>query len=104
MDFVYVEDVARANLLALASDESDDVFNVASGTETSLNDLAAALVSAMGVEGTPEYAPERKVNPVPRRLAETSRAAEKLGFRAAVPLDEGLARLVTWWKHERAGL
>jgi UDP-glucose 4-epimerase len=48
MDFVYVEDVARANVLALQSDIGDDVFNVASGTETSLNQLADALLWVMG--------------------------------------------------------
>jgi UDP-glucose 4-epimerase len=101
MDFVYVEDIARANVLALASDVSDEVFNVASGVETSLNDLAAALGRAMGVRVTPEYGPERKVNPVPRRLASTEKARRVLGFTASVPLDEGLSRLVRWWRAER---
>jgi len=101
MDFVYVEDIARANVLALASDVSDDVFNVASGVETSLNDLAVALGRAMGVRVDPEYGPERKVNPVPRRLASTEKAKRMLGFTASVPLDEGLSRLVKWWRAER---
>jgi UDP-glucose 4-epimerase len=101
MDFVYVEDVARANVLALSSDLSDEVFNVASGVETSLNDLAAALGRAMGVRVAPEYGPERKVNAVPRRLASTEKAKRMLGFTASVPLDEGLSRLVTWWRAER---
>jgi UDP-glucose 4-epimerase len=101
MDFVYVEDIARANVLALASDVSDEVFNVASGVETSLDDLAAALGRAMGVRVTPEYGPERKVNPVPRRLASTEKARRVLGFTASVPLDEGLSRLVRWWRAER---
>jgi UDP-glucose 4-epimerase len=101
MDFVYVEDIARANVLALASDVSDEVFNVASGVETSLNDLAASLGRAMGVTVAPEYGPERKVNPVPRRLASTEKARRMLGFSASVPLDEGLSRLVRWWRAER---
>lgn len=101
MDFVYVEDIARANVLALSSDVSDEVFNVASGVETSLNDLAAALGRAMGVRVAPEYGPERKVNAVPRRLASTEKAKRMLGFTASVPLDEGLSRLVTWWRAER---
>jgi UDP-glucose 4-epimerase len=101
MDFVYVEDVARANVLALASDVSDDVFNVATGVETSLNELAAALSRAMGVKTTPEYGAERKVNPVPRRLASTGHAARRLGFTASVSLDEGLSRLVRWWRAGR---
>jgi len=101
MDFAYVEDVARANVLALASDVSDDVFNVASGVETSLNDLATALGRAMGVRVVPEYRPGRKVNPVQRRLASTEKARRVLGFTASVPLEEGLSRLVKWWRAER---
>jgi UDP-glucose 4-epimerase len=101
MDFVYVEDVARANVLALASDVSDEVFNVASGVETSLNDLAAALSRVMNVDRAPEYGPERKVNAVPRRLASTEKAERMLGFTASVSLDEGLSRLVEWWRAER---
>jgi UDP-glucose 4-epimerase len=101
MDFVYVEDVARANVLGLASDVSDEVFNVATGVETSLNELAAALGRAMDVVVTPEYGPERKVNPVPRRLASTEKARRLLGFTASVSLDEGLSRLVHWWRAER---
>ena len=101
MDFVYVEDVARANVLALAGEASDEVFNVASGVETSLNDLAAALSRVMSVRRAPEYGPERKVNAVPRRLASTEKAERMLGFRASVPLEEGLSRLVEWWRAER---
>jgi UDP-glucose 4-epimerase len=101
MDFIYVEDIARANVLGLASDVSDEVFNVASGTETSLNDLAAALARVMGREVAPEYGPERSVNPVPRRLASTEKANRLLGFRAQVSLEEGLRRLVAWWRTQR---
>ena len=101
MDFAYVDDIARANVLALASDVSDEVFNVASGVETSLNDLATALGRAMGVRVVPEYRPGRKVNPVQRRLASTEKARRVLGFTASVPLEEGLSRLVKWWRAER---
>ena len=101
MDFVYVEDAARANVLALAGEVSDEVFNVASGVETSLNELAAALSRVMNVRRAPEYGPERKVNAVPRRLASTEKAERMLGFRASVPLEEGLSRLVEWWRAER---
>lgn len=97
MDFVYIDDVARSNVLALGSDVVDEVFNVASGTETSLNDLAAALLKVMGSDLQPEYAPERSVNPVPRRLADVSKAKSLLNFQSAVGLEDGLARLVDWW-------
>ena len=104
MDFVYVEDVARANILALTSDLGDEVFNVASGVETTLNDLAYALLGVMGSNLVPEYGPERKVNPVSRRLADTSKAERMLGFRAGVDLDEGLHRLVDWWRDNRGNI
>jgi UDP-glucose 4-epimerase len=101
MDFVYIDDVAQSNVLALKSDVTDDVFNVASGVETSLNELAYALLRVMGSDLTPEYGPERKINPVSRRLADTTKAERLLGFRANVGLEEGLARLVTWWSENR---
>lgn len=98
MDFVYIEDVARSNIAALQSDVSDEVFNVASGTETSLNQLAAALLKVMGSDLQPEYGPERKVNPVSRRLADVTKAEKMLGFKATIGLEEGLSRLVDWWR------
>lgn len=101
MDFVYIEDVARSNVLALASDATDEIFNVASGTETSLNELANALLAVMGSDLRPEYGPERKVNPVSRRLADIGKARRLLGFEPTVTLEEGLARLVAWWQSNR---
>ena len=105
MDFVYIDDVARANVLALQSDCDDEVFNVASGRETSLRDLAAALLQVMGATHLePEYGPERSVNPVPRRLASTRKAESMLSFRAEVDLEQGLDRLVRWWQAHRQAL
>lgn len=103
MDFVHAEDVARANILAARSDITDEVFNIASGTETSLNDLARALLDAMGSTLSPAYGPERAVNPVPRRLADVEKARRLLGFEARITLDEGLRRLVQWWREENEG-
>ena len=102
MDFVYIEDVARANILAAQADVSDEVFNIASGIETSLNDLAFALLTVMDSDLMPEYGPERKVNSVPRRLADTRKAEQMLSFRAQVSLEEGLRRLVDWWEERKA--
>jgi UDP-glucose 4-epimerase len=98
MDFVYIEDVARSNILALQSEVTDDVYNIASGTETSLNQLADLLLKVMDSNLKPEYGPERKVNPVSRRLANISKAEEILGYRPQVSLQDGLNRLVFWWK------
>jgi UDP-glucose 4-epimerase len=101
MDFVYIEDIARANILAAKANVTDEVFNVASQVETSLNDLAYSLAKVMGSNLTPEYGPERKVNPVQRRLADTSKAKQLLGFEAEVSLEEGLSRLVKWWQEQK---
>jgi UDP-glucose 4-epimerase len=104
MDFVYIDDVARANVLALQAEVSDEVFNVASGTETSLHELATRLLEVMGSQLCPEYGPERKVNPVARRLADVDKAQRMLGFTAGVGLKEGLSRLVGWWRENRVEL
>jgi UDP-glucose 4-epimerase len=102
MDFVYIDDIAEANLRAATADVTDVVCNVATGVETSLNDLARTLVEVMGSDLEPEYGPERKFNAVARRLADTKRARDLLGFEAKVPLREGLQRLVAWWRAEQA--
>ena len=101
MDFVHVADIARANILAASADLTDEVFNVACGVETSLNELAATLLEVMGSELPVEYGPPRAVNGVSRRLADTTAAADRLGFRAEIGLREGLAGLVEWWRAEQ---
>lgn len=101
MDFIYIDDIARANVLGLKSDVTDEVFNVASGVETNLLELADALMRVMGKKLEPEFGPERKINAVPRRLASTEKAERLLGFKSQVTLDEGLERLVTWWRANR---
>jgi len=99
MDFVYIDDVARANVLALLSPVGDRVFNVASGVETSLLELAQALLRVTDSTLEPEFGPARNVNGVTRRLADVSLASRLLGWKAEVGLDDGLRRLVGWWRH-----
>jgi len=101
MDFVHVHDIARANILAAQADVSDEVFNIASGRETSLKQVAELLAQVMGCPLQLEHAPERKVNPVPRRLADTSRAKRMLDFEAMISIEQGLKTLVEWWKQEQ---
>lgn len=97
MDFIYTADVARANVLAAGSNIAEGTYNVASGTETSLLDMARTLLRVMGSDLSVEHGPARQVNSVVRRLADTSAAARDLGFKAEVELDEGLRQLVSWW-------
>src|SRR6476620_2082067 len=101
MDFVNTVDIARAHLLAAESDVTEGVYNVASGVETSLAELAYALLRAMDSDLPLEHGPERKVNGVTRRLASTEAAANDLGFRAQIDLETGLRDLVQWWRAEQ---
>jgi UDP-glucose 4-epimerase len=101
MDFVHALDIAHANILAAKADVTDEVFNIASGVEISLLDLARTLLRAMGSNHRLEFGPQRKVNPVARRLADTTKAQRLLGFRAAIPLEDGLRGLVGWWQEQR---
>jgi UDP-glucose 4-epimerase len=101
MDFVYVEDVARAFVLAATAEASGEVFNVASGVETSLKQLAQTLLNVMESPLEIEYGPARKLGAVARRLADTSKAADQLGFKADVSLEEGLRRLIEWWRQQQ---
>lgn len=96
MDMINIDDVTNANILAMESTVTDEVFNVASGAETSLLGLLQTLLRVTGSPLQPEFMPERTVNPVPRRLADTSKAADLLGFKAKVSVEEGLRRLISW--------
>jgi len=104
MDFIFTTDIARANLLAAAGDRTEGVYNVASGTETTLLGLAEALLSVMGSDLAVEHGPDRAVNGVVRRLADTDAARRQLGFEAEVGLHDGLRRLVDWWQPQREAI
>ncbi|NYE35534.1 UDP-glucose 4-epimerase [Nocardioides cavernae] len=101
MDFVFTTDIARANVLAAQSGVVQGVYNVARGEETSLLELAEALLRVMGSDLSVEHGPERGVNGVVRRLADTSAAERDLGFVARTGIEEGLRQLVEWWRPQR---
>jgi UDP-glucose 4-epimerase len=101
MDFIFADDIARANILAARAPVSDVVYNVASGSEFSLNECAEMLLSVMKSPLKVEYGEARKVNGVTRRLASTWRAEQEIGFQAVVPFEQGLRRLVEWWRQSR---
>jgi UDP-glucose 4-epimerase len=96
MDFVYIEDVARANVAGLVADVTDEVFNVGMGVETTLSELCHLLLKVSGSNLKPEYHEARKVANVRARRATTDKAEKMLGFRAQVHLEEGLKRLIRW--------
>jgi UDP-glucose 4-epimerase len=96
MDFVFVEDVARANLLAAQSDVTDEVFNVGTGVQTSLNELCDLLLRLSDSKLRPEYREARAVANVQTRRAAVEKAKRELGFEARVSLEQGLRELIRW--------
>jgi UDP-glucose 4-epimerase len=102
LDLIHTRDIARANLLAAGSDLVEGVYNVASGAETSLLELAESLLRVMGSDLAVEHGPERAAGHVVRPGADTSTARNELGFVAEVGLEEGLRELVEWWRPLRA--
>jgi UDP-glucose 4-epimerase len=96
MDFVFVEDVARANVAGLVSDVTDEVFNVGMGVQTTLNELCHLLLKVTESPLKPEYHEARKVNNVQARRAAIEKAEKMLGFRAHVDLEAGLKTLIQW--------
>ena len=100
-DYVYVEDVAAANLAALEREEITGGVNIATGIETSVNDLYARLVRAAGTDVAPVHGPPRP-GEQRRSCLDASRAAEALGWRPRFALAEGLARTFESFKREFA--
>jgi len=99
MDFIYVEDVARATVEALRSGVSGEVFNCASGKETSLSELCDLMLKAMGSSLAPQYMPipeSRQKIEVYRRLADVEKIKTQIGFETEVEISQGLLNLVHW--------
>jgi len=99
-DYVFVGDVARANLLA-AEQGFSGALNVGTGVETDVNRLHALMARAAGVEAAPAYAPGRP-GEQKRSCIDPSAAKAALGWRAEVALEEGLRRTVDFFRQRRA--
>ena len=97
MDFVHVKDIARANVLALISDVTDEAFNVGDQIETSLSDLLNALLKVNKSQLKPIFKEANSINPVSRRLADISKASKLLGYKPAITLEQGLKELTDWY-------
>ncbi len=99
-DFVYVSDVARANLMTMKSDATDVFLNVGKGVKTTINELVHLLLEALGTDMKPEYRDAPMF--VTHRVGSTALAEELTGFRAEVDLEAGIRRIVEWRLRERA--
>jgi UDP-glucose 4-epimerase len=92
MDFIHVEDVARAVVLAVEAGSSGEVLNVGSGTQTTIADLARVLIAHMGVDIQPEFRPRPVL--VSRRCADVTRIREVLGWTPTIDVELGLRTVV----------
>ncbi|HEU4684007.1 MAG TPA: NAD-dependent epimerase/dehydratase family protein [Nitrospira sp.] len=95
-DFIYVEDIARGLLRCAIIGKPGDVYNLASGVETSILDLAKLINSITGNPAGIEYLPERPWDRSGRRFGSTEKAKRELGFEAIVSLENGLSRTIDW--------
>jgi len=99
-DFIYVEDVARANILGMKSDSADEFFNIGAGIGTSINELVDMLLDITGSDLEPVYLPNEQ-SFVTHRIGSTEKAEKILDFKATTPLLEGLSRVVQWRRSEQ---
>jgi UDP-glucose 4-epimerase len=104
MDFVYVKDVAMANVAALISDLSDETFNVGNSEETSLKDLLDIILRVNNSTLKPQFIEENTVNPVSRRLADNSKMQALLNFKPSTDLEAGLTELSEWYYRKKETL
>jgi GDP-L-fucose synthase len=95
-EFLYVEDAARGLLLACEHLDGPDPVNLGTGNEIRISELAAIIASLVGYEGRLRFDPGQP-DGQPRRSLDTRRAAERIGFRARVPVRDGLRRTVDWY-------
>lgn len=93
MDFIHVEDIARAVVLGLESERADMPINVGTGIDTSIADLARILIDAVGADVEPVFNPRDVL--VSRRAADITRAREVLGFTPSIAVRHGMADLIT---------
>jgi UDP-glucose 4-epimerase len=100
-DFIHVQDAARANILAMQADVTDEFFNVGMGVKTTIRELVDMLLDITGSSLKPEFRPE-EMSFVTHRVGSTEKAERLLGFRASTPLYEGLRSVVEWRRADRA--
>jgi len=95
-DFVYVDDIVRGLLACASLGEAGEVYNLASGVETTIRELADSINACLPRPAAIELAPRRSWDHSGNRLGSTAKAKKTLGFAAEVALSEGIRRTVAW--------
>ncbi len=96
-DFIYVSDVARANICAMKSDATDQNYNVGSGVQTSILELTRKILAITGSDQEIQFEPAGQTF-VTNRIGDPERATKEMGFTYSIELEEGLKKLVEWRK------
>lgn len=95
-EFLYVEDAARAIVLATERYDDPDPVNVGAGREVTIRELVEMIGGLTGFAGEIRW-DTTKPDGQPRRMLDTRRARERFGFEAEVGLEDGLRRTIDWW-------
>jgi GDP-L-fucose synthase len=101
-EFLYVEDAARAIILATEKYNSSEPVNIGSSFEISIADLAQKIKTATGFEGELVF-DTTKPDGQPRRKLDVSKAKKEFGFESAVTFEEGLTKTVAWYQQHKVG-
>ena len=94
-DFIYVTDVARANICAMTSKATDDFYNVGSGVQTTILELTDKILTLTDPNLAIQFEPQGQTF-VKNRIGCPDKAKEELGFKYQVELNEGLRALIDW--------
>lgn len=94
-DFIFVDDIVNGLILCALNGQVGEVYNIASGVETSILDLANTIMELSG-SGEIEYTPERPWDHSGKRFGSTSKAETEIGFKAEVDIRDGLGRTIAW--------
>jgi GDP-L-fucose synthase len=96
-EYLYVDDCVEGLMLAAERYDAPEPVNLGTGVETSIRETAEIVAAAVGFTGTIRW-DSSMPNGQPRRSLDASRAAELFGFRAQMPLEEGIRRTVAWYR------
>jgi GDP-L-fucose synthase len=100
-EFLYVEDAARAVVLATEQYDSPEPVNIGAGFEISIRELVEQVAELTGFRGRIVW-DHSKPDGQPRRMLDTSRAREAFSFTATTPFEEGLRRTIDWYREQGA--
>lgn len=102
-DFVHVDDIVRANLLALETDKADyETINIGTGRAVSVHEIALSLARGLGKNIEPEMVGKYREGDIRHCVADISKAKDLLNYHPSIKLEDGLAALLEWVKDQTA--